>query len=89
MEKVNITIETGSVTTTDLYMEPSHKVMEVAQKLSIAYPGCTVNVQLFVRIRRSYKDGEIVSSRPDLTEFYTDVSEEDKWTWSMFGQEKE
>ena len=69
-----------------IQMEPKATVMEVAQKLSTVYPGQTVTVGMFARTRRTYKDGECISSNPELEKFYSNVDPQDAWDWSCFGK---
>ena len=70
-----------------MYMEPGYRVMEVAKALSLAYPGKRVTVVMHCRVRRSYVDGVITSSRPDLTEFYSGMTKKDIYLWSCCGTE--
>ena len=72
-----------------LQIEPSHRVMDVARRLSLAYPGQRVTVEMFARNRRVYVDGEIESSTPDLHHFYESVEGQDQWDWTCCGAEKE
>jgi hypothetical protein len=92
MNKFNVEIhhpDNAFAPTILLQMEPGGKVMEVAERLSVAYPGHRVTVSMFARIRRAYKDGKTVNSFPDLGKFYSDVSAQDHWDWACFGQVKE
>jgi hypothetical protein len=84
MEK--FTIEVG-----DKYYftaEPSKKLIKFACELSAFYHE-KVTIHAFARIRRIYSDGKLISSNPELSKFYTEVSTEDQWFWSFFGEVKD
>ena len=85
MEKFNIDVVISTFKSINLQMEPAEEVMEVAQKLSVAYD-TTVHVVMFARSRRTYEKGVMIQSSPDLDKFYTNSSEQDKWDWSCFGR---
>ena len=72
-----------------MLMEPGKDVMEVAEKLSLAYPEQKVTVEMFARVRRTYLNGQVISSRPDLAVFYTDLTPQDHWDWSCLGSVKD
>ena len=86
MEQFNIEVTVNHVKSINMWMEPGENVMDVAKNLSIVYAGKIVKVCMFARIRRSYKDGAIISSRPDLKEFYDNPSKQDEWDWSCCGK---
>ena len=69
-------------------MSPGEYVMEIAEKLSIAYPDHLVNVTMFTRVRRSYMNGKVTISNPNLSKFYALESERDRdqWDWTCFGR---
>ncbi len=84
----SISIETstfGADITT--YMEPGHRVMEVAKALSLAYPGKHVKVGMHASFRRIYRDGDIVGSWPDITERFSNMTKKDIYLWSCCGTE--
>jgi hypothetical protein len=67
-------------------MEPSADVMDIARRLSLSYKGRRITVSMFARYRRVYMDGRVVSSSPDLSEFYLEPSKQDAWAWSCYGK---
>ena len=87
MNKFNVEIhhENAFAPTILMMMEPGPKVMEIAEKLSLAYPGQDVTVAMFARNRRRYKDGQVITSEPDLSKFYKEVSDQDAWEWVCLG----
>ena len=86
MQKFTINISINQNKDIHMQMEPCSEVMSVAKILSAAYQGSIVSVSMFARNRRVYKDGRMESSFPDLERFYSNTTEEDRWSWSCFGQ---
>ena len=85
MEKFTISIEIGEYKKINLKMEPSKDVMVIAKALSVQFHDCNVSVEMFARCRRRYLNGEITMTNPNLSKFYAEVNDEDKWSWSCFG----
>jgi hypothetical protein len=89
MEKFTIIINSDVVNEfkeIHIEMEPRRDVMDVAEKLSQVYVNHTVSVQMYTRVRRSYGNGKVLSSNPDLSKFYQDVDAQMAWDWTCCGQ---
>jgi len=91
MNKFDIEIRIpDSIMTINMSMSPGEHVMDVAEKLSIAYPDHHIDVTMFARIRRIYLNGKVTISNPNLSKFYALESDRDRdqWDWTCYGRVK-
>ena len=91
LNRFNIEILIPDTTRTiSLIMSPGEHVMEVAEKLSIAYPDHHINVNMFARVRRTYLNGRVIISNCNLAKFYALESDRDRdqWDWTCYGRVK-
>jgi hypothetical protein len=57
------------------------KPFELAAMVSKCNPGLVVSVGAMARIRQTYKDGLLVCDRPDLRQFYSDITDMEQHRW--------
>ena len=85
MEKFTINVEISNYKTLSMVMEPGKGVMSVAKALSLQFK-CQVAVCMFARNRRVYNNGEVISSNPDVDQFFDNITSQEKHSWLCFGQ---
>ncbi len=74
----------GGVATLDMAMEPSSKVVEVAEILSMSDKFEDVQIIMHARIRMRFEKGVRVSSSPEAP--YSGMSEQEMHDWNFCGQ---
>ncbi len=86
MDKFTIHVM-GRVSPTTVYMEPGPRVIDIARALSSSF-SARVTVEMYARVRYVFENGLMVDSNQDLTEFFEEASDQEKWNWSGLGKFK-
>ena len=84
--QIDIVMDDGRVLST-LYTQPGVAAMIAAKGLSVGFPKQEVRVYMFSRLRRVYKNNEVMKTY-SIHRYFTNPDPQDVHEWNMLGADE-